>query len=142
MSLTRVLLASGRSIALSEVRVSSTYGGMLEGYPCRLVNDLKIGGLLRTAGAGVRDGRVHLVVPTRDRPEGRGGGFGPVEVLPPVTCVGAFASAAVDPGLEPVLHRSALTVVWFQHTTDVAEAGEVPGFLDIPWEEVAEDHEL
>lgn len=34
MSLTSIVLSSGRSIDLSDLRLSSTYGGMLEGCPC------------------------------------------------------------------------------------------------------------
>ncbi|WP_326581587.1 hypothetical protein OIE69_40410 [Actinacidiphila glaucinigra] len=40
MSLSHVLLSSGRSIELTELRMSSTYGGMLEGYPCKRINDI------------------------------------------------------------------------------------------------------
>ncbi len=42
MALTRVALASGRSVDLSELRMSSTGGGPLEGYPCKNLNDRRI----------------------------------------------------------------------------------------------------
>lgn len=35
MPLSRIALSSGRSIELTELRMSSTYGEMLEGYPCK-----------------------------------------------------------------------------------------------------------
>lgn len=40
MSLSHIPLSSGRSIELTELRMSSTYGGMLEGYPCKPINDM------------------------------------------------------------------------------------------------------
>ncbi|MER7178131.1 hypothetical protein ABT404_01305 [Streptomyces hyaluromycini] len=46
MPLTRVVLASGRSIGLTHLRLSSTYGGLLEGYPHRALNDRRVRGLL------------------------------------------------------------------------------------------------
>lgn len=33
--------------------------------------------------------------------------------------IGVFGSTAVDPELDPVLHRSALIVAWFQATPEV-----------------------
>ncbi|MBL1083749.1 hypothetical protein JK359_17540 [Streptomyces actinomycinicus] len=143
MSLSRIVLSSGRTIELSELMLSSTYGGMLEGYPCRLVNDMKVNGLLRAAERAHPRTPVHLVPPSREYPDRAAGGFGPVEVLPAVACIGAFRSAALAPDHDPVLYRSALTVVWFQPATDVpsGEAAD-PALLDIRWEEVARDYEL
>ncbi|WP_345457769.1 suppressor of fused domain protein [Actinoallomurus oryzae] len=54
MPLSSLALSSGRSIELSEPRLSSTYGGMLEGYPCKPVNDMKTRSLLRIARALAR----------------------------------------------------------------------------------------
>ncbi|MEU0086257.1 hypothetical protein [Streptomyces sp. NPDC006274] len=143
MSLSRIVLASGRLIELSELRLSSTYGGMLEGYPCKPVNDLKTRGLLRTVERAFPAAPVHLVAPSREYPEQAAGAFGPVEVLPSVACVGSFRSTAVDPDHDPVLYRSALTVVWFQPTTDVPSGdGADPALRDIDWEELARDYEL
>ncbi|MFD6425828.1 hypothetical protein [Streptomyces sp. NPDC060198] len=143
MSLTSIVLSSGRSIDLTDLRLSSTYGGMLEGYPCARLNDWKIEGLLRSGGSGRPLDRVHLVDPVREHPDSPPGPWGPVEVLPPVTCVGSFRSAAVDPGHDPVLYRSALTVLWFQTTAEAPTARTaVPGLRDIAWEELARDHEL
>ncbi|MFI9721964.1 hypothetical protein ACIHFE_20265 [Streptomyces sp. NPDC052396] len=143
MSLSRLSLSSGRSIELTELRLRSTYGTMLEGYPCRPINEMKIRGLLRTAESAFPGGPVHLVPPSREFPDLAPGGFGPVEVLPAVACVGAFRSTAVDPGRDPVLYRSALTIVWFQAVPDVpsGDSDQHP-LCDVPWEELARDHEL
>ncbi|MCI3274630.1 hypothetical protein [Streptomyces cylindrosporus] len=142
MSLTRVILTSGRSVDLSEVRFSSTYGGMLEGYPCKPVNEMKIKGLLHTAESAFR-APVHLVPPEREYPDQYAGAFGPVEVLPPVACVGAFRSTALDPAHDPVLFRSALTVIWFQSTPRVpSDCDAVTALRDVDWEGLAEDYEL
>ncbi|MET9834623.1 hypothetical protein ABZ078_36255 [Streptomyces sp. NPDC006385] len=96
MSLTRVVLTSGRSLDLSELRLCSTYGGMLEGYPCKPINDMTIKGLVRTAERAHPSAPVHLVPPPREYPDQYAGAFGPVEVLPAVACVGAFHSTALD----------------------------------------------
>ncbi|GAA3392727.1 hypothetical protein [Streptomyces roseoviridis] len=143
MSLSRIALSSGRSIELTELRMSSTYGGMLEGYPCARVNDMKVRGLRRQAADAFPAAPVHLIPPVRTYPDTTAGPFGPVEVLPSVACIGTFRSAAVAPALDPVLHGSALTVVWFQPHVDVPSGEDAdPGLLGIPWEDLARDYEL
>ncbi|MEV5510827.1 hypothetical protein [Streptomyces orinoci] len=141
MSLSRILLPSGRSIELTEVRMASTYGGMLEGYPCQPVNEIKLRGLLRTAEGAFPGTPVHLVSPSREYPDESAGAFGPVEVLPPVACVGKFRSAAVSCEHDPVRYRSVLTVAWFQHGLEVP-SGDGLGLRDVPWEDLAQDYEL
>lgn len=49
MSLARLVLASGRAVHLAELCMSSAYGGPLESYPCKPLNDHKIRWLLRSA---------------------------------------------------------------------------------------------
>ncbi|MDL5202551.1 hypothetical protein [Streptomyces sp. ALI-76-A] len=143
MSLSRVVLVSGRSLDLSELRFSSTYGGLLEGYPCKPLNDMRIKGLVGEAGRAFPTAPVHLVPPPREHPDQYTGAFGPVEVLPAVACVGAFHSAALDRDHDPILYRSALTVVWFQPTTQVPyDCDAEPALRDLAWEELARDHEL
>ncbi|MFE7856114.1 hypothetical protein [Streptomyces sp. NPDC057403] len=143
MSLTRVILASGRSVDLTEVRLSSTYGGMLEGYPCKLVNDMRIKGLLRAAELAFPSGPIHFVAPPREYPDQYAGAFGPVEILPPVACIGSFRSGPLDPAHDPVLFRSGLTVVWFQPTTQVPDECEADADLrELDWAELARDCEL
>ncbi|GHB79065.1 hypothetical protein GCM10010306_086350 [Streptomyces umbrinus] len=64
-------------------------------------------------------------------------------MLPSVACIGAFRSTAVAPELDPVLHRSALTVVWFQTGLDVPSGMDADLVLrSIRWEELAQDYEL
>ncbi|MEU8972342.1 hypothetical protein AB0D11_24240 [Streptomyces monashensis] len=143
MSLSRVLLASGRSVELTELRMSSAYGGMLEGYPCKVVNDMKVRGLQRQAERAFPTTPFHLLPPSREYPDRSAGHFGPVEVLPSVACVGVFRSTAVAPELDPVLHRSALVVGWFQPALDVPSGEEAdPALRGIHWEELAQDYEL
>lgn len=143
MSLSHISLSSGRSIELTELRMSSTYGGMLEGYPCKPVNDMKVRSLQRQAERAFPSTPVHLVPPSREYPNQTAGAFGPVEVLPSVACIGAFRSTTVAPELDPVLHRSALTVVWFQTGLDVPSGKDADLVLrSIRWEELAQDYEL
>ncbi|MFF5390344.1 hypothetical protein ACFY5H_18590 [Streptomyces sp. NPDC013012] len=143
MSLSHIALSSGRSIELAELRISSTYGGMLEGYPCKPINDMKVRGLQRQAERAFPSTPVHLVPPSCEYPDQTAGAFGPVEVLPSVACIGAFRSTAVAPELDSVLHRSALTVVWFQAGLDVPSGENAdPVLRSIRWEELAQDYEL
>lgn len=66
MSLSHIALSSGRSIELTELRLATTYGGMLEGYPCQRINDMKVSGLLRQAAHAFSFAPVHLVPPSRE----------------------------------------------------------------------------
>lgn len=123
--------------------MSSTYAGMLEGYPCKPINDMKVRSLQRQAERAFPSAPVHLVPPTHEYPNQTAGTFGPVEVLPSVACIGAFRSTAVAPELDPVLHRSALTVIWFQTGLDVPSGRDADLALrSIRWEELAQDYEL
>ncbi|MEU5594072.1 hypothetical protein [Streptomyces sp. NPDC020298] len=143
MALTHVVLTSGRSIELMELQLSSTYGRFLEGYPCERVNEMKIRGLLRAAEAASPTIPVHLVPPPRERRDGESGPFGPVEILPPVACVGTFRSTAMAPDHDPVLYRSALTVVWFQQSPQAPSGDRADaGLRSVPWEKSAQDYEL
>ncbi len=143
MSLSHVVLASGRSAELTQVRMESTYGGFLEGYPCQPVNDMKTSGPRLRAEQDFPALPFHLVPPVPAYPDETGGAFGPVEVLPSVLCVCVFRSTAVDPGLDPVTHRSALVVAWFQDTA-VVPSGEAadPALRGIDWDALAEDGAL
>lgn len=143
MALARVVLASGRSVDLSELRMSSTYGGPLEGYPCKPLNDSKIRWLLRSAEETFPGAPVHLVPPPREYPDQYAGAFGPVEVLPAVACLGSFRSEALGPSHDRALYRSRLTVAWFQPTTRVPSGCDAePALRHVCWEELARDEEL
>lgn len=142
MALAHMVLSSGRSIELSEIRMSSTYGGMLEGYPFQRWNDIKLEHLVKSAEKARPLGPVHLVEPARELPDLPAGGFGPVELLPAVTCVGSFTSHPIDPESASVLHHSALTVLWFQEAPVVpSEEAADHGLLGIRWNDLAKDFE-
>jgi hypothetical protein len=143
MPLSHLVLSSGRSIELTELRMSSTYAGMLEGYPCKPINDMKVSGLRQQAERAFPSTPVHLVPPACDYPDQTAGAFGLVEVLPSVACIGAFRSTAIAPELDPVLYRSALIVVWFQTVLDAPSGEDADLALhSISWEELAQDYEL
>lgn len=147
MTLTRVVLTSGRVIGLSHLRLSSTYGGLLEGYPHPALNDRRIKRLLAAAAAEYPHTPTHLVPPQREQPDddraARARPFGPVEILPPVTCIGLFDSAPVATDIDPVLHGSALTIVWFQATPQPPSGHDADqGLREVAWEELAEDYEI
>ncbi|MFJ2561222.1 MULTISPECIES: hypothetical protein [unclassified Streptomyces] len=139
MALGHIVLSSGRSIRLTELRISSTYGEMLEGYPCKRINDLKVSWLQRQAERAFPSKPTHLVPPSREYPDETAGAFGPVEVLSSVACVGLFDSTALDPAMD----RSALVVAWFQSAPEVpAGEGADLALRSIRWEELAQDYEL
>ncbi|CAM5739557.1 hypothetical protein SAFG77S_01485 [Streptomyces afghaniensis] len=140
LALARLVLASGRSVDLAELRFTLTYGDLLEGYPCKPVNDLRIRGLLRSAERARPGTPVHLLPPRREYPDQYAGGLGPVEVLPAVACVGTFHSTALDPARDPVAYRSRLTVLWFQATPRLpSDCDAEPGLRDLDWAGLARD---
>ncbi|MEU6550737.1 hypothetical protein ABZ915_10685 [Streptomyces sp. NPDC046915] len=143
MQLSHVLLTSGRSIDLTALRLSSTYGEFLEGYPFNRFNEMKIKGLLSSTHRHFPATPVHLVPPLRDYPDEEPGPFGPMELLPPVTCVGNFRSTPLAPEAEPYLYHSNLTVIWFQKTPEVPQGSEaVAGLRGVDWDALARDEEL
>ncbi|WP_049568615.1 hypothetical protein [Streptomyces sp. SBT349] len=144
MSLGRVVLNSRRWIDLSEVRLSSTYGGMMEGYPTKRVNDFILRSRVRVAEEAYPGRPVHLVPPVIESPEQPAGRTRePVEMLPAVACIGAFESSEIDPAHDSGWYVSMLTVVWFQPTADIpSEDGADPALRDLAWEELARDFEL
>ncbi len=123
--------------------MSSTYAGMLEGYPCKPINDMTVRGLQQQAEHAFPSTPVHVVAPSCEYPDQTAGAFGPVEVLPAVACIGVFRSAVVAPVLDPLLHRSALAVVWFQAAVEVPSAKNADIALHrMRWEALAQDYEL
>ncbi|MGW6413866.1 hypothetical protein [Streptomyces sp. NPDC055055] len=141
MSLGHIILTSGRSIRLTELRMSSTYAGMLEGYPCKIVNDRKVEWLQRDAERSFASygTPVHCVPPSREYPDEPARAFGPVEVLPAVFCVGVFDSAALDPAGD----GSALVVTWFQAGPEVPNCEDAdPALRAVAWDDLAQDYEL
>jgi hypothetical protein len=142
MSLSDLTLSSRRWVKLIEVRMSSTYGGMMASHPSKRVNDFIIGSRLRAAGEAYPDLPVHLVQPTIEYPDRPAGVRERVELLPAVACIGVFESAEIDPAHDDGWHFSALAVVWFQPTPTLpSHDGADPALLDIAWEELARDYE-
>lgn len=96
--------------------VSDTRAGCIRVFDVRQRHALRRRGLRRRRMPHERR------FPSRDLPDQTAGAFGPVEVLPSVACSGAFRSTVVASELDPVLYRSALTVIWFQTGLDVPSA--------------------
>lgn len=143
MSLSRMVLSSGRSVDLTEIRMSSTYAGFLEGYPCKPVNEMVTRRLQWQAEQTFPSAPSHLVPPRLTYKDPTPRAFGPLVELPPVACVGLFRSTAIAPDLDPVLHRSSLAVVWFQTPLSVpTDESADPGLRDLNWDELAGDYEL
>jgi len=146
VTLARISLSSGRSVELTSLTISSTYGGLLEGYPNARMNDALVARLGRRRELACSSQPAHVIAPPRLRPDpAQGSGqmpFGPVETLPPVYCEGSFRSGPVDDEIDPVLYVSWLVVVWFQEVLarPVADfaAAAVRG---LAWEALAEDIE-
>ncbi|PPS84176.1 hypothetical protein [Streptomyces sp. MH60] len=143
LSLTRIALSCGRSVDLTDLRLSPTYGDMPHGYPCRPANDLRIRALLHTAAQMSPTVPVHLIPPPRAYPDQYAGAFGPVETLPRVACVGRFSSTPLTPAADPVAYRSGLTVIWFQPTPRIPAPNDPdPTLRDIDWPSLARGYEL
>ncbi|MFD9129520.1 hypothetical protein [Kitasatospora sp. NPDC059571] len=143
MALAHVVLADGRSVELTSIQMHSTYGGLLEGYPFRRWNDRIVGRLRAALERAHPSGPVHLVDPVREETGETPGAFGPVELLPAVTCTGFFESHPVDGELDAVLHRSRLAVAWFQATPALPSGEDAdPGLRAVRWSEWARDFEL
>lgn len=143
MPLSRITLSSGRLIELTELRMASTYAGVLEGYPNKDINDMTVKALHAKAELAFPPTPVHLVPPALEYPDRPAGFFGPVEVLPPVACIGFFRSTVVAAELVSELHRSRLAVVWFQSGLGAPSDKDADLVLrGLRWVELAQDYEL
>ncbi len=138
MSLAEIVLSSGRRVRLFELRMTTTYGGMLEGRPNARLNEGLIRRLRERTEREFTFTPIHLVPPARAYPD-LPSRVGPVELLPAVTCVGSFDSAPLDPAMD----GAGLVVMWFQPTARVPEGEDAdPGLRGIAWEELARDYEF
>jgi hypothetical protein len=145
VALATTVLRSGRDIELTRLEIFSTYSGFLEGYPCALVNDALLARLAQRRESAYRTQPVHVITPPRRYPDPGSEhlAFGPVEELPAVHCRGSFESHRIDEGLDDVMHRSWLTVVWFQEDLADPVAGFVAAAVrGLAWDDLAEDYEL
>lgn len=142
MTLAHVELACGRNLGLSTIRLDSTYGGLLEGYPCTRLNDRLLSALRSWAGTTYPSLPFHLIDPPRAYPDKAPGPWGPVELLPPVRCLGPFSSLPLDEDHEPVLYESVLVVGWFQADVSLPVGEDaMPRFRLLAWEDLAQDRE-
>lgn len=148
MTLAWITLASGHDVELTALEIHATYSGMLEGYPCALVNNRLLAGLARRRESPYWTPPVHVIEPPRTYPESesRGGSepghFGPVELLPAVYCRADLRGNRIDEELDEVLYESSLTVVWFQEDLAQPVAAFVTAALsDLPWDRLAQDSE-
>lgn len=145
MTLAWITLASGRDLELSHLEIFSTYGALLEGYPCAMINDRLLSALAKRGESAYWTPPVHVITPPRTYPEPESAhlAFGPVEVLPGTYCRGTFQSNRIDEQLDDFLYRSYLRVVWFQESLDATVAEFVTAALSgLDWERFAEDSEL
>jgi hypothetical protein len=145
MTLATISLVSGRSIELTRLELSSTYHGLLEGYPCARMNDALLKDLAKRHEFTYSSVPRYLITPPRRYPHLGPGlrAFGPVELLPSMYCTASFCSRPINQELDPVLHRSWLEVVWFQENLASPVAEFVTAAVrDLAWDEHAEDTEL
>ena len=144
MSLHTINLHEGRKARVIDLRASATYAGLIEGYPNPRLNEAILERARRTERPS-STAPVHMIEPTPSYPERDGGSgrFGPLELLPAVTCRATLTSTPVDARHDSVLYRSWLTVVWFQPDI-AAPLGEYLNAMlaDLPWGDLAEDQEL
>lgn len=146
VTLAWINLTAGRSVELTRLAISSTYSGMLEGYPNRRMNDALIARLGHRRESAYGSLPAHVITPRRGLPGPDDGSapmpFGPVETLPPVYCEGFLRSGPVYEGLDPVLYESRLLVVWFQEdlASPVADFAAT-AVRELPWNDLAEDTE-
>jgi hypothetical protein len=140
VALSSITLISHRTIGLTDLRLSSTYGGLLVGSPTKEVNDRTIQYRVDAAQRAYTRFPVHLVPPQRTltgRETRRGE---PVEELPAVACMGVFDSSEIDPAHDDGWWYSLLTVVWFQSELRIPGPDYAPpGLRELAWEELAKD---
>ncbi|GAA2088719.1 hypothetical protein [Actinomadura alba] len=129
------------TLALRSVEISLTYGGYLEGMPSRKLNDEHLRRQVERVRGLWRHIPVHLVEPVRtvadDRePHPR---WGPMELMPPLECVGLFHGRPTPRAVGDWMY-TALVVIWYQeigdgviHPTAMARLGH------LPWAELARD---
>jgi hypothetical protein len=144
MILAKISLVSGRSLELVHLELTSTYYGMLEGYPNALMNDARLKYLAKRRESEYASPPRYLITPPRRYPDPttESRPFGPIEVLPPVYCLALFHSDRINQELNPVLYQSWLEVVWFQENADGPVAEFVTAAVrDLAWDELAEDYE-
>lgn len=84
---------------------------------------------------------TYVIDPPRTRlelPDMPSGPFGPVEMLPPVQCIGVFGSHPIDPDADSVLIESTLVVAWYQAEPVLPFDDSTRHFLEVlDWDRLA-----
>lgn len=136
---TEIILRSGRTICLCELRQYLTYEGLLEGLPTVEGNRRRLARLVEEYRGSHRLGDP-LVIPAAETPIelGRRYPFGTPSALPEVTCIGRFTST--PPARDASRDYSGLVVIWHQ---DAFALPIAPAILDrlqgLDWERCAAD---
>jgi hypothetical protein len=134
-----ITLDSGRVLELTELHVSSTYGGWMEGVPTPSDND-RIIERLRDKGIEMFGAwPVHVVDGPRT-PRPRQGSYRPHEQLPGVTCIGRFESVALHPAPHALMPSSNAIIAWFQNDFSAVFGVDAQARLRaVQWEQFAKD---
>lgn len=145
MVLAQLMLPSGRKLLLKDVRLTSTYAGLIDGVPSARLNDREVARLAQCAERTFSGLPLHVIPPPlrypnsvrHDRPLGLHGR------LPAVGCIGYFTSAEVNRPDDPVLLStefavSELVVVWYQaDASTLIGEDALPSLTSLPWDELA-----
>ena len=134
-------MLGGRTVRLSSVDLRLTYGGVLEGYPQRNLNDAHVRDAARRL-AERYPGTPHFVLePLRTlRPEHDSGVGPPWEELPRVECLGFFTSELIGAPGELGLGHSCLAVAWWQENDGTVFSDSArEAFARLDWATHAED---
>lgn len=144
VAIARLVLPSGRDVDVVRLEVSSG-GTFLEGYPSARWNDMQLTALARNLAERYPHAGTYVIDPPRTRPDPPGtppDPFGPVEMLPPVQCIGVLWSHPVDPDADSVLIESTLVVAWYQAEPVLPFDDSTRHLLEaLDWDGLARDHE-
>jgi hypothetical protein len=138
-----MVLMSGRDVQLLRLEVSAG-GTFLEGYPSARWNDMQLAALTRNLAERYRAPASTSSI-RHDTPGAAGHTarpFGPVELLPPVQCIGVFGSHPIDPDADSVLTESTLVVAWYQAEPVLPFDDDTRHRIQtLHWDRLARDHE-
>lgn len=145
MGLIKLRLAVNRSVELVKLEVSRTYGGFLEGAPVAGLNDSHLASLERRLTQKYGHMGVHIIPPRRTVPDpadtDRRGE--PVELLPPIECVGIFESRPVENPQDDAWRVSLLVLVWHQDDLTLPFSDDAKARLAaVDWDRHARDCEM
>ena len=139
MPILDLTLADGRKVWAESVHVTSTYAGLIEGYPRKPSNDQRISDLPETAAEMFGVNTVHVLEPPR-RPGTRPlpSSLPPAEYLPNCTVMAEFVSLPID----EANHASTLILCWFQEEPFPVPSDEIRLQIEaLPWNTLALDFE-